>query len=209
MKQALIAIGILAVLGVAYWLISPLFIDVEVNEALAPDVEQAIDQLAADVEPNMRDDFKAEMADMPQEEMVNEDMPEGDATEASAGIEEKEQPAPDSEAPRVVAAGSFVDVAHEGTGMVKLIDLGGETGAVVRFENLDVLNGPDLRVLLSKNTDISSSAELGEYIELGKLKGNMGNQNYEVPAGVDVSAYKSVVIYCKPFSVVFNVAALQ
>ena len=47
------------------------------------------------------------------------------------------------------------------------------------------------------------------YHDLGKLKGNIGNQNYTVPDGVDVSAQMSVVIYCKPFSVIFSVAPLR
>ena len=46
------------------------------------------------------------------------------------------------------------------------------------------------------------------YVELGKLKGNIGNQNYPIDAGVDVSAMSSVVIYCKPFRVIFAVAGL-
>ena len=50
--------------------------------------------------------------------------------------------------------------------------------------------------------------ELGDYIDLGSLKGNIGNQNYEIPAGTDLSQYQSIVIYCQPFHVVFATATL-
>ena len=109
--------------------------------------------------------------------------------------------------PTLLAMGTFVDVAHEGTGDVKVYQLGSER--IVRLEQLDVLNGPDLRVLLSKESMVQSSDALGSYIELGKLKGNKGNQNYLVPQDVDLSEYHSVIIYCNPFHVVFNSASLQ
>jgi hypothetical protein len=110
--------------------------------------------------------------------------------------------------PVILASGAFVTVAHEGTGDVNIIRLGGAGGTIVRLENLDVLNGPDLRVILSKSSDVEKSGHLGDYLELGKLKGNKGNQNYVVPEGVDVSQYHSVIIYCDPFHVVFNSANL-
>ena len=50
--------------------------------------------------------------------------------------------------------------------------------------------------------------KLPGYLDLGKLKGNRGNQNYPIPADVDISIFNSVVIYCKPFAVVFSVATL-
>ncbi|MEM7336152.1 MAG: DM13 domain-containing protein, partial [Chloroflexota bacterium] len=48
-----------------------------------------------------------------------------------------------------------------------------------------------------------------DYIDLGSLKGNMGNQNYEIPADVDLSQFQSIVIYCQPFHVVFSTATLN
>jgi hypothetical protein len=52
--------------------------------------------------------------------------------------------------------------------------------------------------------------EVGEdQVELGQLKGNVGNQNYEIPAEIDLSLYQSVVIYCLPFQVVFSTATLD
>ena len=68
-----------------------------------------------------------------------------------------------------------------------------------------------MRVLLSTHPDPMSRSEVkdGGYEELGKLKGDIGNQNYAIPSGTDISQYQSVVIYCKPFHVIFSVAPLS
>jgi len=80
---------------------------------------------------------------------------------------------------------------------------------VVRFEDLRVENGPDLFVYLSTApSDSKESAFDDNYISLGRLKGNKGNQNYPIPANIDVSRYKSVVVWCKRFSSGFAVAPL-
>jgi hypothetical protein len=75
---------------------------------------------------------------------------------------------------------------------------------VVRLEGFEVRNGPDLYVYLSPDSDGYKKTA----IELGKLKADKGNQNYAVPAGSDVAAAKSVVIWCKQFSVLFATARL-
>ena len=72
-------------------------------------------------------------------------------------------------------------------------------------------NRPNLRVILSPNANPESSFEVLEagFIEMSKLKGNIGNQSYPLPSGIDMSPFNSVVIYCKPFRVVFAVAPLN
>jgi hypothetical protein len=98
------------------------------------------------------------------------------------------------------------DSFHQGSGQATIYQLP-EGGHVLRFEEFDVTNGPDLHVILVKNPSPVSSADVGDdYIDLGSLKGNIGNQNYDIPAGVDLSQYQSVVIYCVPFHVVFATA---
>jgi Electron transfer DM13 len=81
---------------------------------------------------------------------------------------------------------------------------------ILRLERLSTSNGPDLRVYLSH---MPASAGLRAYrtgfIDLGALKGNRGNQNYAIPAGTDLSAFKSAVIWCRRFAVGFGVAPLQ
>ena len=111
-----------------------------------------------------------------------------------------------------VASGSFkdADAFHRGSGQAIIYSAPGG-GHLLRLEALDVTNGPALHVILSTHEDPTSGDEvkLPGYADLGPLKGNRGNQNYTIPADVDVSAIRSVVVYCKPFSVVFSVATLS
>lgn len=106
----------------------------------------------------------------------------------------------------VVAQGQFRDgdSFHKGEGSAKLYRLG-DGSHLLRFEVFRVTNGPDLHVFLAENAEPKS----GRYVDLGKLKGNIGEQNYAVPRDLDLGAYRTVVIYCVPFSVVFSTAALQ
>ena len=118
---------------------------------------------------------------------------------------------PESEV-RAVKQGDFKDADsfHRGSGQA-IIYTTPEGGHLLRLENLDVTNGPALHVVLSPHEDPTRSNEvlLEGYADLGDLKGNRGNQNYTIPADVDLSVIKSVVIYCKPFAVVFSVATLR
>ncbi len=80
----------------------------------------------------------------------------------------------------------------------------------MRFENLETSNGPDLRVYLSEVPAGDDWYAYGErYVDLGSLKGNIGDQNYEVPDDVDLDRYVSAVIWCRRFAVGFGVAPLD
>lgn len=199
MKRTLLLGGgaVVVVVGaVAAWiLISPLFIDEVVDEQF-PGVPSPA-ALAA-----MPDDKKTEMADEVLDAargMPDKSMDEGRDTMSAAG------------APVALSAGAFrdADKLHKGSGSVGLYKLAsGEH--VVRFENLNVTNGPDLHVYFVKHPgpEASSDVTSENYIDLGALKGNIGNQNYTVPAGIDVSAFGSVVVWCKAFGVLFATASL-
>lgn len=204
-----IIVAILAI-GVAYWLISPLFIDRQVDESLSPEVEDIVDQALDQLENGEteesadEEEFVSNLKEqLPDEAMMEEFKAEMELMESIETVEAMPE-APDQ--PSAIAAGSFVSVAHQGSGEVVALDLGADQGQIVRLVDLDVDNGPDLRLLLSPNADVQSSGDLGEYVELGKLKGNKGTQNYVVPEGVDVGDFQSVIVYCKPFHVVFNSA---
>ncbi len=208
MKKLLIGAVLLIIAIAGYWLVSPAFINETINEELpegfATEAEftEAVETLMVKAPEEMRHVFKEEMMELGKEEItVKDEMPEPKEERLLA---EPDKPAP---GPELLGSGNFEDVAHHGSGLAKLFST--EDGGLLRFENLDVLNGPDLRVLLSPNANVQSSGDLGEYIELDKLKGNKGNQNYVIGADVDLSQYSSVVIYCKPFHVVFNSAELQ
>jgi hypothetical protein len=81
---------------------------------------------------------------------------------------------------------------------------------ILRLEDFSTTNGPDLFVVLSSNANPDADG-IGKdnYLQLAALKGNQGNQNYELPGDIDLGKYKSVVIWCRTFNVVFGYAALQ
>jgi Electron transfer DM13 len=110
---------------------------------------------------------------------------------------------------QVVRSGSFRSLEHATTGTA--IVLRRPAGSLIlRLEHLSTSNGPDLRVYLSR---VPASGDLHAYrtgfIDLGALKGNQGSQNYLIPAGTDLSAFKSAVIWCRRFVVGFGVAPLS
>ncbi len=81
----------------------------------------------------------------------------------------------------------------------------------LRLEDFDSTNGPDLYVMLSPIADPQNREEVSApgFANLGKLKGNIGNQNYAIPDDVEIPAQGSIVIYCRAFHVIFSVASLQ
>lgn len=101
--------------------------------------------------------------------------------------------------------GTFMGIGdgfHKVEGVAKVIRLG--NGAeILRIENLKATNGPDLYVYLSKDKSAS------DFVNLGRLKGNVGNQNYEIPTGTDLSKYDTVLIWCRAFSFLFGSAQLS
>lgn len=107
---------------------------------------------------------------------------------------------PAASGPVAVKSGSFVKVEHDGSGNATVFKQTDGT-YILRLENLDVTNGPDLRVrLLGPN---------GASLDLGGLKGNKGNQNYELPAGFDPAKWDAADIWCRAFHVQFSKAALS
>lgn len=99
-----------------------------------------------------------------------------------------------------------IDLIHKGSGLA-LIYPETADGPILRLENFNVTRGPDLYVYLSRNADVKSSADLGSYHDLGPLKSSKGNQNYQLPSNHE--GFKSVVIWCKAFGVLFSSATLQ
>lgn len=101
--------------------------------------------------------------------------------------------------------GNFVDAGdgfHKAAGVAKVVNLA-DGRTFLRLENLKATNGPDLYVYLSTGKDTS------DIVNLGRLKGNIGNQNYEIPSGTDLAKYNTVLIWCKAFSTLFGSAKLS
>ena len=194
-----IVIAVVVILGIpavalAWWLGSPLFIDRTVDEEF-PALMNAI----VPNEMSMGDAQATMEAVMDLENEVEDEMME------SSG---------EMLAPELVKSGQFRDgdSFHKGSGDATIWNLGAD-GHVLRFEDFNVINGPDLRVLITTHEDPVGRSDVHAddvtYVELGKLKGNVGNQNYTIPDSVNVDDFNSVVIYCKPFQVVFSVAPLS
>lgn len=136
---------------------------------------------------------------------VNEALPAPSAP--NAGAESDGAPVKDT-GPKDLAEGSFVSHEHGTSGTARTVRLTGG-GQVLRLEDLTTSAGPDVRVYLSTRDADAVKAGLGDgAVELGKLKGNLGNQNYTVPAATDLSAFRSAVIWCERFSVSFGAADL-
>ncbi|MGY5148061.1 MAG: DM13 domain-containing protein [Candidatus Nitrosopumilus sp. bin_7KS] len=109
------------------------------------------------------------------------------------------------EIPSISYAGTFIGVGdgiHDAQGDAYTIPLENES-TILRLENFESTNGPDLFVYLA--TDDKAS----DFVNLGDLKANRGNQNYEIPDGTDLSKYNKVLIWCKAFGVLFGSAELS
>ena len=109
--------------------------------------------------------------------------------------------------PKVLAMGQLqrVDDLHRGTGPVTLVEVDGKT--FVRFENVAIQNGPDLHVYLARG--MGGAYDGGRDLYLGALKATNGSFNYELPGDTPVSDYKSVVVWCRAFTVLFTWADLR
>ncbi|MEX0910313.1 MAG: DM13 domain-containing protein [Candidatus Paceibacterota bacterium] len=130
---------------------------------------------------------------------VNEDFPTENTTNQN---NKNNNPAEQS----IISQGEFIgaDNFHQGSGVATVYKLN-DNSLVLRFEDFNVTNGPDLRVILAKDPDNIKAG----YIEIDKLKGNIGNQNYSLESNLNLTEYPYVVIYCKPFAVTFASALLN
>lgn len=172
-----------------------LFIDVTVDEALPTVTQSAVD--------NSEESAAEEPVAAEAEAQLE--------SEAPADTEPTVSPEPTPE--RVVTAeGSFISHEHPTAGKARIITLA-DGSRVLRLVGLDTDNGPDLKVWLAaapviEGTDGWFVFDDDEYLDLGALKGNKGNQNYPIPDDVDISDLTSVTIWCDRFSVSFGAAEL-
>ena len=112
--------------------------------------------------------------------------------------------------PREVASGTFHSGAHETAGMATIHEYA-DGRRVLRLTGFHTSNGPDVQVLLVAASDATDNATVTKngFIRVAGLKGNIGDQNYDVPAGVDLSKYRAVTIWCRRFGVNFGTAPLH
>jgi hypothetical protein len=203
----------------AFYLASPLFISTEIDE---PFPEGAEVPAAAPPPPSnqfqefiaMSEEERIEAGSQMNEQERNQIMLEfakmntsidESMSQINQSLSSQQQPSQTgNETSNLLLTGSFVGVGdgiHDAQGIVKVIPIE-DGGDILRLEDLVVTNGPDLYVYLS--TDKSAS----DFVNLGRLKANIGNQNYPIPTGTDMTKYDTVLIWCRAFSVLFGSAEL-
>ena len=143
------------------------------------------------------------------DERVEDTIPVVPAMEDSDDSDEATPGTSEPSAPVLRASGEFVSLDHATSGKVRVLELA-DGERVVRLEGLDTDNGPDLFLYLSTTpADGAESAFDDDFVNLGRMKGNQGDQNYELPADVDLSRFRSVVIWCDRFNSAFGAADLS
>ena len=192
----LLSIGIIS--PIAFYTLSPLFVNTEVNEPFPIEITDQDYQKFMQLDENDRAEIGKQMTNEQKNAiMLISSKINNTVTEAANYYE-----AVNNNSNFLV--GSFVGVndgIHNANGFAKIIHTSNGT-QILRLENFMSTNGPDLYVYLA--TDKSAL----DFINLGKLKGNIGNQNYNIPIGTDLNKYNQVLIWCKAFSVLFGNAQL-
>lgn len=195
MNKGIIAGIAVAIVVIGGALASPLFYDTEIDETLPVALNDMQEGLTLEKFKDMDDESRVVLVDAMPEKVKDMIMDESAKTH-SVVSEEMD----DSDEPQVLKTGQFVGLAnHFAEGDAKVLQVGGQQ--FLRFENFEVTNGPDLRVYVTQGGDVKQG------IQLDKLKGSKGAQNY-VLEDIDTSVYDTVVIYCQPFGVYFGEAKL-
>ncbi len=188
-RRILLGIGVvlaIPAIALAWWLGSPLFLNKTVDEEFPRSVNAVLPDgvTRAEAESTMED---AAAVDVDVADSMTDSMAEPSTVSLKVG--------------------QFMDEdrLHRGSGSATVYRLD-DGEHVLRLEDLNVTNGPDLFVLLMQDPE-GRDKDQG-YVDLGRLKGNRGNQNYGIPASVNVSDHNAVMIYCRAFSVIFSIAEL-
>jgi hypothetical protein len=211
-KKIIIGIVIAAVaIPLGIYTVSPLFVNTEINEPL-PTIGN--DNNNNDDATAMQKQFE-DFMEMSEEEriekgqqMSNEEkdmIMKAAAQTNGTAVNDNMATIGEEGGISTIYTGTFVGVndgLHNAEGVAKVIRLN-DGSMILRLENFKATNGPDLYVYLS--TDNSAS----DFVNLGRLKGNIGNQNYNIPEGIDFSKYDAVLIWCRAFNVLFGSAELR
>ena len=225
MNKRLAAIGAVVILGaIATAALSPYFTESTVDEALpegviVPPTIEPKDSMTEDdammddtmkdddamMDDTMKDDDAMMDDTMKDDDAMMDDTMKDDDAMMDDTMKDNDAMVNDMVETPTSYAGTFVGVGdgiHNAEGNAYALPLE-DGGNVLRMENLRATNGPDLFVYLA--TDKGAS----EFINLGALKANIGNQNYDIPEGTDLEKYNNVLIWCKAFSVLFGSAELS
>ncbi|MEO5635242.1 MAG: DM13 domain-containing protein [Candidatus Paceibacterota bacterium] len=179
-KKIILGVVAVVIVGVGSFLLSPLWRNVALDEAL-PQAQVVKDNMET-MDSATKERFMIEVEAMKDNVMVKEEsMPVN--------------------APAVQKEASLVARAHDVKGKALLVQSGDQY--FVRFEDLKTINGPDLRIYLSTELGVDDA------IDLGEIRATEGNVNYIIPTGTDVTKYHNVLIWCRAFGVLFSYADLS
>jgi hypothetical protein len=119
-------------------------------------------------------------------------------------------PASQSSGAELLESGRFYSILHPTEGTASIYQLG-DGARILRLTNFTTSNGPDVHVYMVASDDAKDVATVQQagFIDLGVIKGNIGDQNYTLVSDVDLAKYRAVSIWCKRFSVNFGAAALK
>jgi len=132
-------------------------------------------------------------------ETVNEGFPAPATTQAAAAQAQ----------PVLLSAGRFHDGAHKTSGSAGIYRLP-DGKRVLRLSEFETSNGPDVQVYMVAASDATDNATVTSagFVNVGALKGNQGDQNYDLPSDLDLSKYRAATIWCRRFGVNFGTAPL-
>jgi len=204
MNKVILTAIIVGVIAVGGFLASPLFYETEVDEPLPVALNNIEEGLTLKKFSEMEEQQRQILVEkMPQKvkDMIMEESATLPTTvsEEMDGMMDKDSSKENSVV--ITKTGEFEGLAgHKAEGIAKIIQANDMT--FLRFENFEVTNGPDLRVYITAGGDVHQG------IQLEKLKGSRGDQNYLLE-NIDLGVYDTVVIYCQPFGVYFGQASLE
>ena len=207
---AIVGLPLLAWLAFGFFGIQAAFIDNEVNES----ADDLFTSTPAEVTENESDGAGAQpealaeqaVEEAPTEEAPAEEAPAEEAVEEAPAEEAVEEAPAEEEAATpgeivTLSSGNFVGINDYAVAGDAFVLNNGTEQRFLRFENFASDNGPDLKVYLR--------AANGDFVSLGDLSGNIGDQNYEIPVDVDLSVFSSVEIWCERFNSGFGFATLS
>ncbi len=204
MHKGAIAGIIVAVVIVGGVLASPLFYETEINEPLPFELDNLEQGLTLEKFSDMNEQERQVIVEkMPQKvkDMIMDESAVMITTISEEMDDIMQEDSSEQTGPEIVKTGEFEGLAgHNAKGIAKIIQ--GNDMTFLRFENFEVTNGPDLRVYITSGGDVHNG------IQLEKLKGSRGDQNY-ILNNIDLGVYDTVVIYCQPFGVYFAEANLM
>lgn len=202
-----IVIGIIVTaiaIPLGIYTISPLFINTEINEPLPP-LLSSESSIGFDKFMAMTEDEKIKAAKNMTVEEKDMILRTAAAEQNTTTINETMTMNINQSTQNTDLIGNFMGVGdgiHNAEGLAKILTLSNGY-QILRLENFKSTNGPDVHLYLSNNK------QANDFIDLGRLKANIGNQNYQIPLDTDYNKYKYVLIWCQPFSVLFGSAQLN